>query len=80
MLTYEKALRSPKIFKAIAGMSPQQFAVPLEASIFGSARPRTASRPLDLHGLRALSVGWWYPKLALPWAAGPGRGAASPDR
>ena len=26
MLTYEKALRSPKIFKAIAGMSPQQFA------------------------------------------------------
>ena len=25
MLTYEKALRSPKIFKAIAGMSPQQF-------------------------------------------------------
>ena len=25
MLTYEKARRSPKIFKAIAGMSPQQF-------------------------------------------------------
>lgn len=25
MLTYEKASRSPKVFKAIAGMSPQQF-------------------------------------------------------
>ena len=24
MLTYEKALRSPKMFKAMAGMSPQQ--------------------------------------------------------
>ena len=25
MLTYEKTLLSPKIFKAMAGMSPQQF-------------------------------------------------------
>lgn len=52
----------------------------LEASIFGSAWPRMASRPLEPHGLRALPVEWRDPKLLLPWAAGPGRGAASPDR
>ena len=25
MLTYEKAIRSPKMFKALTGMSPRQF-------------------------------------------------------
>ena len=48
MLTYEKARRSPKIFKAIAGMSPQQFdSLYAEvAKIYGEAKfARLNSKP-----------------------------------
>ena len=48
MLTYEKAIRSPKMFKALTGMSPRQFDSLYEdvEKIHGAARrARLSSKP-----------------------------------
>lgn len=50
MLTYEKAIRSPKVFKALTGMSPQQFDSLYEdvEKLHGAARrARLSSKPRE---------------------------------